>query len=491
MSGLLPLFVAGPLAAGIVLFLVRSRARLQEGLSLLALAANLALALALLRETAGGEIFIHRMGFWPFPYGILLAADRLAATMLCLSAAVVGASGLFACSYLSEDQRREVFHPLLHFLLMGMQGAFATGDIFNLFVFFEVMLMATYALLGFYHDLEQLEMALKYTCLNLIASAFFLAGVTMLYAQVGTVNMADLAVKVRAVGPTPMMALTALTFVSVFSVKAAIFPMHLWLPSAHSISPTPVSAILAGILVKVGVYAILRCATLIFPAPFQRIQTLLIGLAVVTILFGALGTLPQRNLKRILAYSTINQLGYIVFAIALLNPAGWAAAVFYAVGHAFLKSSLLLGAGLNQKLTGTVDLDEMGGLMTRAPFSTLLLLTGLLSLAGIPPLAGFFSKLFVLQAGFAQGAYLSTGIALAAGILSLYYNFTTYQRLAWGTPRGEVGEAPAAMYASVAFLAAFAVIFGLGARWLYEWAQLVAAQLASPEPYIAAMRNAA
>ncbi|MBI2131835.1 MAG: Na+/H+ antiporter subunit D, partial [Candidatus Tectomicrobia bacterium] len=371
------------------------------------------------------------------------------------------------------------------------QGAFATGDIFNLFVFFEVMLMATYALLGFYHDLDQLEMALKYTCLNLIASAFFLVGVTMLYAQVGTVNMADLAVKVRAVGPTPMMALTALTFVSVFSVKAAIFPMHLWLPSAHSLSPTPVSAILAGVLVKVGVYAILRCATLIFPAPFQRIQTLLIGLAVVTILFGALGTLPQRSLKRILAYSTINQLGHIVFAIALLNPAGWAAAVFYAVGHAFLKSSLLLGAGLNQKLTGTVDLDEMGGLMTRAPFSTLLLLTGLLSLAGIPPLAGFFSKLFVLQAGFAQGAYLSTGIVLAAGILSLYYNFTTYQRLAWGTPRGEVGGAPAGMYASVAFLAAFAVIFGLGARWLHEWAQLVAAQLASPEPYIAAMRNAA
>jgi len=490
MSDLLPLFAAGPLLAGVVLFFVRRNARLQESLSLAALAANLALALWLLRETAGGDIFVHRMGFWPFPYGILLVADRLTATMLCLSAAVVGASGAFACQYLSEEQRREVFHPLLHFLLMGMQGAFATGDIFNLFVFFEVMLISTYALLGFYYSLDQLEMALKYTCLNLIASAFFLLGVAMLYAQVGTVNMADLSVKVREVGPTPLMVLTALTFVFVFSAKAAIFPMQLWLPSAHSISPTPVSAILAGVLVKVGVYAILRCSTLIFPEPFQRIQAILIGLAVATILYGALGTLPQRNLKRILAYSTINQLGYIVFAIALLTPAGWAAAVFYAVGHAFLKSSLLLGAGLSQKLTGTVDLDDMGGLMERAPFSTLLLLTGLLSLAGIPPLAGFFSKLFVIQAGFAQGAYLSTGIALAAGIFSLYYNFSTYQRLAWGAPKGETGSAPAAMYAAVAFLASFAVIFGLGVPWLYGWSQLVASQLASPAPYIAAMRLA-
>jgi multicomponent Na+:H+ antiporter subunit D len=490
MSELLPLFAAGPLVAGVVLFLVRRNERLQERLSLLALAANLALALVLLGETAGGEILVHRMGFWPFPYGILLVADRLTATMLCLSASVVGASGLFASRYLAEDERREVFHPLLHFLLMGIQGAFATGDIFNLFVFFEVMLIAAYALLGFYYSLDQLETALKFTCLNLIASAFFLLAVAMLYAQAGTVNMADLAVKVREVGPTPLMVLTALTFVFVFSVKAAIFPMQLWLPSAHSNSPTPVSAILAGVMVKVGVYAILRCATLIFPGPFQRLQTLLIGLAVVTILLGALGTLPQRSLKRILAYSTINQLGYIVFAVALLTPAGWAAAVFYIVAHAFLKSSLLLGAGLNQKLTGTVDLDEMGGLMARAPFSTLLLLTGLLSLAGIPPLAGFFSKLFVLQAGFAQGAYLSTGIALAAGVLSLYYNFTTYQRLAWGSPKGEVGEAPAGMYAPVAFLAAFAVIFGVGVPWLYGWSQLVAAQLSSSGPYIAAMRNA-
>ncbi len=490
MNEMLSLFVAGPLSMAVVLFFLRRQARLQESLSLLALALNFVLSLALLREVAGGEIFVHRMGFWPFPYAIMLVADRLTATMLCLTAAVVGACAAFATSYLDESERREVFHPLLHFLLMGIQGSFATGDIFNLFVFFEVMLMATYALLGFYYNLDQLEMAFKYTCINLIAAAFFLAGVTLLYAQVGTVNMADLSVKVRQLGPTPLLVTTALVFLFVFSVKGALFPMHLWLPSAHSISPTPVSAILAGIMVKVGMYAILRCATLIFPDSFQHIQAILMTLALVTIGFGALGTLPQRNLKRVLAYSTINQLGHIAFGIALLSPLGWAAAVFYVVTHAFLKSSLLLGAGLSQKLTGTVNLDEMGGLMTKAPFASTFLLVGFLSLAGIPPLAGFFSKLFLLQAGFVQGAYAATGTVLAAGLLSLYYNFATYQRLAWGGGGAEAGPASPAMYAPVAFLAAFAVIFGLGVPWLYEWSQLVAAQLAAPDLYVAAMRSA-
>ena len=457
MNAIFPLFVVWPLATGTLLFLVRKRSALQESLSTLALLVNLIMAVALLSATADGTIFVHRMGLWPFPYAIVLAADRLTATMLCLSSSIVGTCAVFARSYLTDAQRKEAFHPLLHFLLMGIQGCFITGDLFNLFVFFEVMLMATYALLGFYYNLDQLEMAFKYTCLNLIASAFFLLGVSLLYAQVGTVNMADLAEKIKLLGPTPLIVVTALVFVFVFSVKAAIFPMHLWLPSAHSISPTPISAILAGVLVKVGIYSIIRCATLIFPAAFLILQPGLIALCLLTIAMGALGALPQTSLKRILAYSTINQLGYIAFGIALLSQAGLAAAVFYIVGHAYLKSAMLLGAGLNQKLTGTVDLDEMGGMMGKAPFASLLMLVGFLSLAGFPPFAGFFAKLFVLQAGFSQGAILATGIALGFGVISLYYNFTTYQRYAWGTGGGEVGAASAGLYGSFAFLSAFAV----------------------------------
>ncbi len=489
MNALLPLFAIWPLATGIALFWIRKNRALQESLSVLSLLANLILAVALLSATADGTIFVHRMGLWPFPYAIILTADRLTATLLCLSASIVAACAIFARSYLSDEQRKEAFNPLLHFLLMGMQGCFITGDLFNLFVFFEVMLMATYALLGFHYNLDQLEMAFKYTCLNLIASAFFLLGVSLLYAQVGTVNMADLAEKIRLLGPTPLITATALIFVFVFSVKAAIFPMHLWLPSAHSISPTPISAILAGVLVKVGIYAIIRCATLIFPAAFLKLQPGLIVLCLCTIAMGALGTLPQRSLKRILAYSTINQLGYIAFGVALLSQAGLAAAVFYLVGHAYLKSAMLLGAGLNQKLTGTVDLEEMGGMMDKAPFASLLMLVGFLSLAGFPPFAGFFAKLFVLRAGFSQGATLATCVALGFGIISLYYNFTTYQRYAWGTGGGEIGSAGAGLYGAVAFLSVFAVLFGLGAFWLFEWAQLVAAQITRPELYVAAMRE--
>ncbi len=490
MNAMLPVPVILPLFTGIIVFLFRRSQRWQERISLFSLAVNLAVALSLLNATAGGEMFFHRMGLWPFPYGIILAADRLTGTMLTLAAAIVGACVVFAEGYLSKNERREVFHPLIHFQLMGIQGAFLTGDLFNLFVFFEVMLMSTYALLSFYYNLDQLEMSFKYTCLNLIASTLFLVGVSFVYAQAGTVNMADLSVKIRELGPNPLMLLTAFVFLFVFAMKAALFPMHLWLPSAHSISPTHLGAILAGVLVKVGIYAIIRCATLIFPQPFESLQPVLTVMALTTIVWGALGTLPQQSLKRILAYSTINQLGYIAFGISLLSPLGMTAAVFYIVSHALLKSSMLLGAGLTQKLTGTVNLDEMGGMMQKAPFASTFLLVGFMSLSGIPPLNGFFSKFFLLQAGFTQGAYLVTGLVVLMSLVSLYYNFTTYQRMAWGTGGGEAGTAPVSMYASVGFLASFAVIFGLGVPWVYEWSQLVAAQITRPELYIAAMRNA-
>jgi multicomponent Na+:H+ antiporter subunit D len=490
MSALLPVPVMLPLLAGVVLFLMRRSQEWQERISLAALAVNLGVALAIISATAGGEMFFHRMGMWPFPYGIILAADRLTGTMLVLSSTIIGACVVFALGYLKTAQRKEVFHPLIHFQLMGIQGAFLTGDLFNLFVFFEVMLISTYALLSVYYNLDQLEVAFKYTCLNVIASVMFLVGISFLYAQVGTVNMADLSVKIHELGPRPLMVVTALVFLFVFCMKAALFPMHLWLPSAHSISPTHIGAILAGVLVKVGIYAIIRCATLIFPGPFEKLQPVLMGIALATIAWGALGTLPQNSLKRILAYSTINQLGYIAFAISLLSALGMAAAVFYIVSHAFLKSSMLLGAGLNQKLTGTVLLDEMGGLMKRAPFASVLLLVGFLSLAGIPPLNGFFAKFFLLKAGFTQGFYAATGLALLLGVVSLYYNFTTYQRIAWGVGGGEVGTASPVMYSSVSFLASFAVIFGLGVAWLYEWAQLVAGQITQPDLYVSAMRSA-
>ncbi|MFP6888731.1 MAG: proton-conducting transporter membrane subunit, partial [Nitrospinota bacterium] len=221
MSAILPLPVVLPLLTGIGLFMIRHRQDLQERLSIASLAANLVAALVIIRAVSGGEMLFHRMGMWPFPYGIILAADRLTGTMLILSSAVVGACVLFALGYLATNERRDVFHPLIHFQLMGIQGAFLTGDLFNLFVFFEVMLISTYALLAFYYNLDQLEVALKYTFLNILASALFLVGISFLYAQVGTVNMADLSVKIREIGPQPLMVITAFIFLFVFSMKAA------------------------------------------------------------------------------------------------------------------------------------------------------------------------------------------------------------------------------------------------------------------------------
>ncbi|MFQ5895117.1 MAG: complex I subunit 5 family protein [Nitrospinota bacterium] len=489
MSAVVVLPVVGPLGVAIALLLLRRSLRLQQAASLGAMVAYVALAALLLSHTGRGAISVHRMGLWPFPYGIILVADALSSTMLLLAAVVVGACTVFAFHYLEESMRREVFFPLVHFLLMGINGAFLTGDIFNLFVFFEVLLISAYALLSFYGSLEQLEMAFKYVAINLIGSTLFLLGVALLYAQVGTVNMADLSEKVARLGPRPLLVVTALIFLMVFSIKAAIFPMQIWLPSAHSISPTPIAAILAGIMVKVGIYAILRCATLIFPGPVRQLAPLLLLLAVITIAFGAIGVLPQRNLKRVLAYSTINQLGYILFGLSLLTPAGVSAALFALINHAFIKSSLLLGAGLTHVLTGSGELDEMGGLQERAPAASLLLLLGFLALAGFPPMNGFFSKLFLIAAGFGAGAYVATSLALGLGLVTLYYCFVTWQRIAWGTPV-ETRRAPLGVYLPVAFLVSFTVLFSLGAGPLAGFTDRLAAEVLEPALYVAAVKGA-
>ena len=489
MNNLLPIFVILPLITGILTYLLRGKLKIQEKLSFFSLFINFILATLLFYETMKGSIYTHQMGLWPFPYGIILIADRLTSTMLCISSSIVGICVLYSKSYFSQEDSLKIFQPLIHFLLMGIQGCFLTGDLFNLFVFFEVLLISTYALLACYHSLEQLEMSFKFTCINLVASALFLAGISFIYAQVGTVNMADLSLKLTALDYNPMIIITAFVFVLVFSVKGAIFPMHLWLPSAHSTAPTPISAILAGVLVKVGIYAIIRCQTLIFIKQFFYFQNILLFFAIFTIFIGAFGTLPQKNLKRILAYSTINQLGFISLGIAFLSVPALTATIFFIVVHSYLKSSLLLAAGINYKITGTENLDEMGGMMKKAPFLSILMLISFLSLAGIPPLNGFFAKIFIFKAGFSSGFTLTTSLVLFLGIISLFYNFKTYQRMAWGEAKSNLKKAPPLMYICVTCLTLFAVVFGIGASWLYDWASMVSEQISSPQLYINAMKS--
>ena len=489
MNNLLPIFVILPLITGITTYLLVGKLKFQEKISFASLFINFTLSAILFFDIMEGNIYTHQMGLWPFPYGIILIADKLSSTMLCISSSIIAICVLYSKSYFTKENNLKIFQPLIHFLLMGIQGCFLTGDLFNLFVFFEVLLISTYALLACYHSLEQLEMSFKFTCINLVASAFFLAGISFIYAQVGTVNMADLSIKLSTLDYNPMIIITALIFVLVFSVKGAIFPMHLWLPSAHSTAHTPVSAILAGVLVKVGIYAIIRCQTLIFIKQFFYFQHVLLFFAILTIFIGAFGTLPQKNLKRILAYSTINQLGFISLGIAFLSPPALTATIFFIVVHSYLKSSVLLAAGINYKITGTEDLDEMGGLMKKPPFLSILMLISFMSLAGIPPLNGFFAKIFIFQAGFSSGFTLITSLALILGIISLFYNFKTYQRMAWGEGKNNLKKAPPTMYVCVTILTLFAVVFGFGATWLYDWASMVSEQISNPQLYINAMKS--
>jgi multicomponent Na+:H+ antiporter subunit D len=353
------------------------------------------------------------------PFGITLVADLLSAIMVVLA----GLMGLAVAVYslASIDQQREAFgyYPLLHILLMGVCGAFLTGDIFNLYVWFEVMLIASFVLLALGSERPQIEGAIKYVTLNLMSSAIFLAAVGILYGVVGTLNMADLAVKLPTVTPPGLVTTLAMLFLVAFGVKAAVFPLFFWLPASYHTPPVAVSAIFAGLLTKVGVYAMIRVFTLLFVQNVGYTHTLILVMAGLTMLTGVLGAVAQNEFRRILSFHIVSQIGYMIMGLGLCTRLALAGSVFYIVHHIIMKTNLFLVSGVAYRLRGTFELKDLGGLYQAHPLLALLFLIPALSLAGMPPLSGFFAKLVLLQAGLEMGQYVIVAVALAVGLLTL------------------------------------------------------------------------
>jgi multicomponent Na+:H+ antiporter subunit D len=481
----LPLLI--PLLTAIACLLLWSQRPAQRWLSLVSAAGLLGVALGLLRSVWQDGIQVAQMGNWPAPYGITLVADLFSAMMVGLAGLIGLAVAIYSLA--SMDARRESFgyYPLLHILLLGVCGAFLTGDIFDLYVWFEVMLMASFVLLALGGERAQLEGAIKYVTLNLMSSALFLAAVGILYGVVGTLNMADAAVLLSEVTQPGLVTTLAVLFLVAFGIKAAIFPLFFWLPASYHTPPVPVSALFAGLLTKVGVYSLLRVFTLLFRQDVAYTHTLILILAGFTMVVGVLGAAAQSEFRRILAFHSVSQIGYMIMGLGLLSPLALAGSLLFMIHHSIVKANLFLVSGIVYRLQGSYQLKKLGGLYYSSPAVAILFLVVAMSLAGLPPLSGFWAKLALVTAGLQAGQYAIVAAALAVSLLTLFSMTKIWAEAFWKrAPEPQISSTslPFLLVLPVGFLALLAVALGLAVQPLLTLTEHAAAQLLDPAGYI-------
>ncbi len=484
---ILPLLI--PLLTAMTALLLWNQRAWQRSISITGAAAHLLATLTLLVFIEGAGIQTVQIGNWPAPFGITLVVDLFSAIML----AVTGLIGLTVAVFSlgNIDTRREAYgyHPLYHVLLMGISGAFLTGDLFNLYVWFEVMLIASFVLTALGGERAQMEGALKYVTLNLLSSAIFLAAVGTLYGITGTLNMADLAVMLPQVD-TGLVNVLAMMFLIAFGLKAALFPLFFWLPAAYHTPPAAVSAIFAGLLTKVGVYALARVFTLLFVQETAYTHTIILILATVTMLVGILGAISQRDFRRVLSFNLISHVGFMLFGLALFTPLALTGMIFYTIHHMIVKTTLFLISGLVYRLQGSYTLAQLGGLYRSQPLLALLFFIPAVSLAGLPPLSGFWPKLTLFQAGLQAGQFLVVGVAVLMSLLTLYSMMRVWNQAFWkpapkGTPAAHEGGTDWHLqWIPVLVLTLLILALGLFAEPVFQLAQTAAGQILDPQAYV-------
>jgi multicomponent Na+:H+ antiporter subunit D len=485
MSVTLLLPIAVPLVAAGLSTALLGRLTAQRVVAVAASAATLAASIALAIGASEDGAITTVVGDWPAPLGISLVADRLSALLLVIAEVMLAGVLVFAIGRKGDERSMRFFHPVYHVLAAGVALSFLTGDLFTLFVGFEVMLMASYVLLTHRADSKRVRAATTYVVVGLVASAFFLVAIAFTYAATGTVNLADLSARVDAL-PTSTRTLLALSTLVVFGIKAAVFPLFFWLPDSYPTAAAPVAAIFAGLLTKVGVYAILRSRTLLFPEDGP--STLLLVVAGATMLVGVLGAIAQDDVKRILSFHIVSQIGYMIMGIALFTAAGIAATVLYVVHHIAVKTSLFLVGGLIEDTEGTGSLRRIGGLARTRPVLAVLFIPVALSLAGLPPFSGFVAKLALVEAGAAAGSWPIVAVSLLVSLLTLVSMAKIWTGAFWGKPEGPPMVAvhrptPRLATAATAALVTVSLVIAAGAGPLHDYSREAAAQLLDPATY--------
>ena len=427
---LTPLPVLLPLLGAATALLIGGRhPRAQRTASILVLSAVLAVSVTLLLLADAEGAAAVSVGGWPVPLGILLVVDRLSAMMLVVAGTVGLGVLVFAVGQGAADGDDEtpvsIFHPTFLVLMAGVANAFLAGDLFNLYVGFEILLTASYVLLTLGGSAPRIRAGVTYIVVSLLSSLIFLAAIALVYASTGTVNMAQLAGRLADLPPGLQLLLQSMLLIA-FCIKAAVFPLSAWLPDSYPTAPAPVTAVFAGLLTKVGVYSIIRTQTLLFPG--GALDTVLMWAALATMVIGILGAVAQTDIRRILSFTLVSHIGYMVFGIALGTAAGLAGAIFYVVHHIAIQTTLFLVAGLIERLGGSTGVDRLGGLAKASPLLAVLFFVPAMNLAGIPPFSGFIGKLGLLEAGVAAGTWLPLTL-VAGGVLTSLLTLVAMSRV--------------------------------------------------------------
>ncbi|MEO1238608.1 MAG: Na+/H+ antiporter subunit D [Pseudomonadota bacterium] len=497
MSWLLALPIAIPFVTAVFAFLLRHHAA-GRWISIGGSAVLLVVSVMLMSVVVDVGILAGQMGGWAAPFGITLVADYLSAVMVVITAIIALAASVYALADITPEKEERGYHALFNVLIAGVVGAFLTGDLFNLYVWFEVMLISSFGLLILGGTKQQVDGGVKYVALNLVSTILFLTGIGLLYGMTGTLNMADLATAVDQ-ADQGLLTVVAMAFMVAFGVKAALFPLFFWLPASYHTPAFTVSAVFAGLLTKVGVYALIRMFTLVFDHDVGFTHEILLWIAGLTMLTGVLGAAAQTDMRKILSFHIVSQIGYMILGLALLTPLALVGAVFYLVHHIVVKANLFLIAGVASKIAGGTELKDIGGLYKSAPLLAVLFLIPAFSLAGFPPLSGFWAKFVLVKAALEAEGWIIAGVALLVGLLTIYSMTKIWAQAFWEPhPDGYDPELSSldprtrrAMVLPIASLAVMTMIIGLFPETFLAFAEVSAAQLLDPAAYVNAVKGGA
>ncbi|WP_054955341.1 Na+/H+ antiporter subunit D [Paenibacillus dakarensis] len=484
----LPLLI--PLLTAVILIFLSKRVKAQRWISIISVVINIIATVLLVAQVQNDGIQTLFMGGWMPPYGIVFVADMFAVLLVLTTLVVTAACLLYAFRTIGAQREKYYFYPFVQFILAGVVGSFLTGDLFNLFVCFEVMLIASYALIVLGGTKRQLRETIKYVLINIISSSLFVAAMAYLYGVVGTLNMAHLSVRVAEAGQGGILNVIALMFLIVFALKAGLFLFY-WLPGSYSVPPTAVTALFGALLTKVGLYAIIRTFTLIFYHDQAFTHNIIAWLAAATMVLGGLGAVAYKDIHRILNYNVVISVGFITFGLAVATKESLDGTVLYLMHDMIAKALMFILGGMIIAAAGTNKLSEMGGLIKRYPLIGWMFFILTLALVGIPPLSGFPGKVLMVRGGISQGDILLTIVAVASSLIVLYSLIRVFIGAFWREdyllPIRDQKKWHGTAYVSVVGLFILVIVLGLGSEWVYSYAGQAGEVLANPSIYIDAV----
>jgi len=486
--------ILAPLAGAFVILLLRSRRIWQAVTALLVMLLSLVSSFWLLIQIwKSGDAVVYQLGGWPSPVGISLVADPLSAIMVFMTQLVLVTGIVYAMGAKDKNIQYPTFYTLFLCLGVGLTGAFLSGDLFNLFVFAELLVISGTILTAISDDRFGAEAAFKYFYISLLASTFMLLAIGCLYISYGSLNMADIAMRILMNPDQPLLMVAAAFMTATFMVKSAVFPFHFWQPDFHAAAPTPVSAMLSSVVVKLGVYGFIRMTTLLFVQQSQELKFLLIVLGIIGVFFGGFSAIGTHNAKRMLAYSTLAQIGFILVGIGWGTPLSIAAALVFTFNHSLIKAAMLMlsGSVASRTYKKSAAFDIISGTGKFMPYTGVLFFIGSLALAGIPPTSGFISKYLIFDSGVAVREYRVLFALAVGGLLSLIYTMRAFQKIWWQQkedsdsikPEGDRLVAPTLLIVLILAL-------GIWAEPLVQISQTVSIWLQDPTNYIQAVLGA-